>query len=134
MTDAASPQTVDDVRASMRTALKAAMRERDKLAVSALRSGLSAIDNAEAIPTEPMTYGDDSPIAGASIGLGATEAARRELTLEDVRTLLKAEIEERQQAAIEIESAGHPDRAEDLRREVAVLTSVLSAGDDTIGR
>lgn len=124
MTNSAPP-TVDDVRASMRTALKAAMRERDKLAVSALRSGLSAIDNAEAVPTEAVTHGDDSPIAGASVGLGATEAARRELTLEDVRSLLRAEIEERQQAAIEIESAGHRDRAEDLRREVTVLQSVL---------
>jgi len=127
MTDTAPLPTVDEVRASMRTALKEAMRSRDKLAVNALRSGLSAIDNAEAVPAEPTTFGDESPIAGATVGLGSTEAARRELTLEDVRTVLQAEIEERQRAAVEIEGAGHPDRAGDLRREAAVLESVVSA-------
>lgn len=101
------------------------MRERDKVAVSALRSGLGAIDNAEAVPTEPMTLDGDSPIAGAAIGLGATEAARRELTPEDVHALLRAEVAERREAAIEIEGAGHPDRAEDLRRGADVLEAVL---------
>lgn len=127
MTNASGPpRSPDDVRADLRTALKAAMRDRDRIAVSALRSTLSAIDNAEAVPTEPTTYGDDSPIAGAAVGLGATEAARRELTLEDVHTLLAAEIEERQQAAGEIARAGHQDRADDLQREVKVLESFLA--------
>jgi len=109
----------------MRTALKSAMKERDKLSVSALRSGLSAIDNAEAIATEPPSTSDgDSPIAGAAIGLGVTEAERRELTVDDVRALLRTEVEERREAAEEIEGAGHPDRAADLRREADVLESV----------
>jgi len=134
MTDATPVLTVDDVRASMRTALKEAMRGRDKLAVSALRSGLSAIDNAEAVPTEPTSFVDgESPIAGAAIGLGATEAARRELTLEDVRALLRGEVDERRKAADEIEGAGHPDRADDLRREADLLDAVLTGRGDTIG-
>lgn len=125
MTDASPAQTVDEVRASMRTSLKAAMRGRDKVAVSALRSGLGAIDNAEAVSTELTTLVGDSPIAGAAIGLGATEAARRELTLEDVHALLHGEVVERREAAIDIEGAGHPDRAEDLRREADVLEAVV---------
>ena len=126
MSDATPVPTLDEVRASMRTSLKEAMRGRDTLAVSALRSGLSAIDNAEAVPTEPTSMGtDDSPIAGAAVGVGATEAARRELTLDDVRALLRAEVDERRGAAIEIEGAGHPDRAAGLRREADVLEAVL---------
>ncbi len=127
MTDATPAPTVDEVRASMRTSLKEAMRGRDKLAVSALRSGLSAIDNAEAIATEPPATRDgESPIAGAAIGLGVTEAARRELSVDDVRALLRTEVEERREAATEIEGAGHPDRAADLRREADVLESVVT--------
>lgn len=126
MTDATPAPTVDEVRTSMRTSLKAAMRGRDTLAVSALRSGLAAIDNAEAVPTQPTPFGDDaSPIAGAAIGVGATEAGRRELTLDDVRSLLHTEVTERREAADEIEGAGHPDRASDLRHEADVLESVL---------
>jgi len=126
MTDATPAPTVDEVRASMRTSLKEAMRGRDTLAVSALRSGLSAIDNAEAVPTEPTSMGaDDSPIAGAAVGVGATEAARRELTLDDVHALLRGEVDERREAAVEIEGAGHLDRAAGLRREADVLEAVL---------
>lgn len=126
MTDAIPVLTVDEVRTSMRTSLKAAMRGRDTLAVSALRSGLAAIDNAEAVPTQPTPFGDDeSPIAGAAIGVGATEAGRRELTLEDVHAVLRAEITERHEAIKEIEAAGRADRASDLRHEADVLESVL---------
>ncbi|MFC7490393.1 MULTISPECIES: GatB/YqeY domain-containing protein [unclassified Knoellia] len=112
------------------------MRCRDTAAVSALRSALSAIDNAEAVPTddvETASFGtDDSPIAGAAIGAGATEAARRELTPEDVRALLHREVEERREASTEVEADGHRDRAEDLRREAAVLDAFLGVRGDTI--
>ncbi|WP_040884729.1 hypothetical protein [Janibacter sp. HTCC2649] len=119
--------SVAEIRTQLRAALKNAMKERDKLAVSALRSGLSAIDNAEAITTEPPAASDaESPIAGAAIGLGVTEAARRELTVDDVRALLRTEVEERREAATEIEGAEHPDRAADLRREADVLESVVT--------
>jgi len=132
MTDATALPSVDGVRASMRAALKEAMRGRDRVAVSALRSGLSAIDNAEAVPTESATSGGDSPIAGAVTGVGATEAERRELTVAEVRALLSVEVDERREAASEIERAGHLDRAQDLRREADVLEAVLTDGDDTI--
>lgn len=126
MTDATPALTVDEVRASMRTALKSAMRNRDQRAVAALRSGISAIDNAEAVPTEPTSIGgEDSPIAGAAIGLGTTEAARRELTVDAVLDLLRAEIDERREAATEIEAAGRADVAADLRQEADVLDMIL---------
>src|SRR5262245_7013370 len=40
----------DDVRQRLRRALREALRSRDVPAASALRSGLAAIDNAEAVP------------------------------------------------------------------------------------
>ena len=110
----------------MRTALTQAMKDRDRLAASALRSGLGAIDNAEAVPNEPAASLDgDSPIAGAVVGLGATEAVRRDLSVEDLHAVLRAEVEERREAATEVEGAGRPDRAEDLRREADVLEAHL---------
>ena len=133
MTGDTAPSPDPDLRAVMRTALKDAMRSRDRLAVSALRSGLAALDNAEAVPTDDSEHsaGDgradgDSPIAGAAVGLGVTEAARRELTAEDERSLVLAEVTERRDAAAEVEAAGRHDRAADLHHEADVLEAVLA--------
>jgi hypothetical protein len=136
MTGDPEPSPVPDLRAVMRAALKDAMRSRDRLAVSALRSGLSALDNAEAVPTERSGHSGhsgnsvrvdgDSPIAGAAVGLGATETARRELTAEDERALVVAEVAERREAAAEVEAAGHQDRAAELQHEADVLEAALA--------
>jgi len=127
MTDDPAPRPATDLRAVMRAGLKDAMRSRDRLAVSALRSGLAALDNAEAVPAEHAARaGGDSPIAGAAVGLRATEADRRELTAEDERSLVLAEVAERREAAAEIDRAGHPDRAADLQHEADVLEAVLA--------
>jgi hypothetical protein len=40
------------MRTSLREGLKAALKARDRVAVAALRSALSAIDNAEAVPLD----------------------------------------------------------------------------------
>jgi alkanesulfonate monooxygenase SsuD/methylene tetrahydromethanopterin reductase-like flavin-dependent oxidoreductase (luciferase family) len=42
-------QTEDDLRPRLRRQLKAAVRDRDRIAVSALRDGIAALDNAEAV-------------------------------------------------------------------------------------
>ena len=42
-------QTEDDLRPRLRRQLKAAVRDRDRIAVSALRDGIAALDKAEAI-------------------------------------------------------------------------------------
>lgn len=128
MTGTPAARPAPNLRAAMRDALKDAMKGRDRLAVSALRSALAALDNAEAVHAEHAVCTDgDSPIAGAAVGLGATEAARRELTPEDERLLVRAEVTERREAAAEVEAAGRPDRATDLHREADVLESVLGA-------
>jgi uncharacterized protein YqeY len=124
----ASPGT--DVRARLRLALTDALRARDTIAVSALRSALSAIGNAEAVDPGPAAAGAGSRhVAGAAVGLGATEARRRSLSPAETERIVRAEAGERQRAAREYERAGHAGQAGRLRREARVLMSVVAGGD-----
>ena len=59
----------DDLRARMASALTAAMRARDRVAVSAIRSALSAVANAEAVPVDTVPRA--GAVEGAAVGAGA---------------------------------------------------------------
>jgi uncharacterized protein YqeY len=123
-----------EVRVRLSAALKEAMRGRDQVAVAALRSALAAIGNAEAVAADQhapeAAPGDGSPhFAGAVAGLGATETARRSLSPADLNAIMQAEIGERERAADQYAASGFTDRAERLRREATVLTSVLLPAD-----
>ena len=114
------------IRDRLQTALRAALRVRDKTAASALRSALAAIDNASAVPAEPAPGVASGPhFAGAAAGLGAGEAPRRGLTAGEAERIVRAEIAEREAAATGYERAGHADQAGRLRREAAVLLSAV---------
>jgi uncharacterized protein len=137
----------DGLRDRLRRALPAAMKARDAPAVSALRSALAAIDNAEAIEkadgrevtpragtppgttppaeTTPPAGTGAPPFAGTVVGVGAAEAERRQLTGGQVRELLRAEVSDREAAAHAFEQAGQPERAERLRQEARVLSAYL---------
>jgi uncharacterized protein YqeY len=120
-----------EVLTRLRSALGEALRARDSVAVAALRSALSAVGNAEAVPPgSPVAAGCNGPggeyFAGAVAGLGATEAGRRTLNAAEIGQIVRAEISERLRAAGEYERAGHADRASRLRSEARVLTSVLA--------
>lgn len=100
------------------------MRARDRTAVSALRSTLAALDNAEAVPL------DEAALKGvalelAPVGAGATEAVRQELSEARVVELVRAEATERLEAAAHLTSPTHADRAARLRAEAAVLLGFL---------
>jgi uncharacterized protein YqeY len=56
----------------MRQALPEAMRARDKVAVSALRATLAALDNAEAVPVD-----DDATVDWPSNSHRSVQAPRR---------------------------------------------------------
>ena len=59
-------QADDDLRDRLRRALPAAMKARDRPAVTALRSALAAIDNAEAFdPDEALAEGMDDVLEPA---------------------------------------------------------------------
>lgn len=112
------------LRLRMRQALPEAMRARDKVAVSALRSTLGALDNAEAVPV------GETELRGVAlelspVGAGTTEASRRELSERDVEDVVRAEAAERLEAAARLTTSAHADRAARLRAEAAVLLRFL---------
>jgi len=82
-------------------------------AISALKSALSAIANAEAV-AGPLSY-------EVRLGAGVGDVARRELSDQDVTDILRVEIEERATAAAQYEHRGQSERAVKLRAEAAVL-------------
>lgn len=112
-------------RQTLRDALLAARKERDATRVSALRSALSAIDNAETPDAAVVDAPASEAIAGGVVGLGAAEVARRELSDTQIRDLLRAEVDERLAAAEQVSGGGHTERAATLRAEAAVLTDLL---------
>ncbi|MFI5609612.1 GatB/YqeY domain-containing protein [Amycolatopsis sp. NPDC051903] len=115
------------MRASLRAGLTTALKNRDRVATTALRSALAAIDNAEAVPVDqPLsTAAGDEHVVGAALGVGAAETARRELTDTDVRAIVAHEVRERTTAADKYERLGRTDAAERLRAEAVVLKQHL---------
>lgn len=113
-----------DLRQRLRVALVSAMKARDTVATPALRSALSAIDNAEAVPVGSEAL-KGLAIEEAAIGAGATEAARRTLTETDIEAVVRADIDERTAAALEYERANQPERAEVLRAQAQILAGFL---------
>lgn len=105
----------------MRAALKDAMKGKDKGAMSALRSALGAIDNAEAVPNETTSGADTENVAGAVAGVGAADVARRELTADDVTGIVRAAVEERRANAAEYDGLGQHEAADAVRYEATVL-------------
>jgi uncharacterized protein len=111
-------------RTRLRDALLAARKDRDAVRVSALRSALSAIDNAETPDSARVDAAPSGTIAGGVVGLGAAEVARRELRDAEIRSLLQSEVDERLSAAGAIDTT-HAERAAVLRAEAAVVSAML---------
>jgi uncharacterized protein len=117
------------IQARLRRDLVAALRARDQVAIAALRTALSTLGNAEAVPV-PAAPASTPPaggphIAGAAAGLGAAEAARRHVDEAEAGRIVRAEISERLAAAEQYERGGRADRAARLRHEAAVLIAAL---------
>jgi uncharacterized protein len=118
------------IRGRLGLALREALKARDTVAASALRSALAAIGNAEAVPPPPGPAPAGSPhIAGAAGGLGAGEAGRRGLSEAEIGEIVQVEIIERRDAADQYERAGQAGRAERLRREAGVLAAAAGQSE-----
>ncbi|MFD9395971.1 hypothetical protein ACFWBB_36110 [Streptomyces sp. NPDC060000] len=102
------------------------MRARDKAAVSALRTTLAALDNAEAVPVDETEL-RDSALEYSPVGVGVTEAERCELSERSVADVVRAEVAERLDAAAQLTAPAHADRAARLRAEAAVLLRFLDS-------
>ena len=116
----------------VRRDLTAAMRRRDTVAVSALRSLLSALANAEAVereePTPSASLSQSSEhVAGTSIGVGSADAERRRLSDAERDDVVRHEVGERRQAASQLAAEGQEERAHRLLEEADVLSAYLSA-------
>ena len=117
------------IRDRLHGALRDAMRARDGVAASALRSALAALDNAGAVPAGQGPAAASGPhFAGAVTGLGAGEVPRRGLAAGEAERIVRAEIAEREAAAAGYEGAGHGEQARRLRQEARILESVLDPG------
>lgn len=115
------------MRTSLRRDLTAALKAQDRVAITALRSALAAIENAEAHPADHLSQRatESEHIAGSAVGLGAAEAERRHLTEADLHAIVETEVHERSVAARGYEQIGRNDLAERLRAEADVLSRYL---------
>jgi hypothetical protein len=124
MTEPAPDQALP---AALRDGLTAALKARDAEALSALRTAIAAIENAEAIATtdtqRPMTSAD---IAGASSGVGSTEAVRRSLSTGQLRDILADQITEYAREADRYDTLGQPDAAHRLRHRARILAAYVA--------
>jgi uncharacterized protein YqeY len=96
----------------MQADLKAAMRDRDKAAVSVLRTTLAAFANAEA---PPMADGG-GPNHGRLV-----EHDRIELTDDDLGRIVREEIADREDTIARFEQGGGAGEADVLRTELTIL-------------
>jgi len=112
----------------LRNDLTHALKARQPHVVSAMRSAISAIDNAEAVQLDP----DANPARnvdplGGSFGSG--EVPRRTLSSDEIRSILQAEADERTAQAGAYRSLGRQDEAYRLVQEAAAIQGHLD-GDD----
>jgi uncharacterized protein len=112
------------LRAALRRGLTAALKARDTEALAALRTVIAAIDNAEAVATtdtqRPVTSAD---IAGASSGVGSTEAVRQSLSIGQLHDIVREQITEYAREAERYDALGRPDAAQRLRHRARILAA-----------
>ncbi|SIO91372.1 hypothetical protein [Nocardiopsis sp. JB363] len=123
---ATNPETVHELRTKLRADLVIAMKARRSEVVSALRTAIAALDNAEAVAAPDTSVESVSEhVAGVGAGVGSTERERRALSVEEVRKLLRSQVEERVVEAERYESLGRSDAAQRLRVEADALRKYL---------
>ncbi|WP_342672922.1 hypothetical protein [Sporichthya polymorpha] len=102
------------------------MKTKQPEVVSALRTTLAAIDNAEAVaPADGVGPAGSEHVAGAQHGVGSTEATRRALTTVDLEAIVAAQVADRLAEADRYDRLGRPDAADRLRGEADALQIYL---------
>lgn len=107
-TDHNSQPLVDQLRQDLLKARK----KRDRIISETLQSVVAAIDNAGAVPINEKID---------TIGVGSTEARRRELSFQEVQDIIRHEIEEMHHAITTL--GNHND---DLVTELRTKTTILN--------
>ena len=111
----------------LRDQLAVAMRRRDTAVVAAIRSAMSAIANAQSVPTvDPSrTTAESEHFAGSTAGLGAAEAERLTLTEQQQRSIVAREVAELLEQVHRLDRLCRRDEADGVRRAVQTLHAVL---------
>jgi len=116
----------DDLRVGLRRGLTEGVRNRDRVAVAALKEAIAALDNAEAVPLDTdLNTQTGEHVAGGVVGLGAGEAERRVLDAEAQQAVVRAIIDARLAAANTYDEYGQTKRAADLRSGAEILIAML---------
>lgn len=97
-----------------------AMKAKDTVAVSALRSVLSALDNASAVPI--------STVAAPVFGLSG-DVPRKDLSETDCQQIISTEVSARSDSAEEYMRLGRGNEAARLRAEQAVIQRYVTSSE-----
>jgi uncharacterized protein YqeY len=97
--------------------LRRALRARDRAAVAALRTAVSAIDNAGSVG---LLEDGRTKVAGK-----AADVPRREPTEEEVVGIVRREVDELSAGIAAAERHGSADRADELRAKRTVLAAYI---------
>jgi uncharacterized protein len=115
-------------RERSRRDLRAALKSSQPETISALRTIIAAIDNAEAVRPEaesPRPAG--GIIAHASQGVGSTEAPRRELGMAEIQAIVRDLICEYETHGEHYRAMRQHHAAESLQRKANILQTYLHA-------
>lgn len=115
------------LRDALRQRLTEAMRARDRRTVSAMRTVLAALENAEAVPEAPHAgpVASSEHVAGAATGPGAGDAPRRDLSSDDERLVVAREVAELRSSAAALGEAGQRERSAELALAADTVEAVL---------
>ncbi len=107
-----------DLYVRLRGDLTEALKNRDRVAVSALRVAVAAIDNAGAVEPGPAMPEDQTP----------ADVPRRRVSREEMAGLVGREVAELAAAVESYEGLGQLGAAEEARARLAVLERYLPPG------
>jgi hypothetical protein len=108
-----SDDNASQMKHRLRADLTLAMKSGRKSEVALVRELIAAIDNAQAAPARV----ERASLIQHDFRSGSAEVVRRFLSADQIRELLLADIEKRQQAAAEYDRVGNATAAEALRAE-----------------
>lgn len=116
---------MEEIKLRLSDDLKKAMKEKDAVAMKAIRSLVAAIDNAGAVfVAAPATMSMSGGIAGATSGLGSTEVPRKELSDNDIKQIIQKEIDEMLKAIEMINDSTRPETGQ-LAEQISILKKYL---------
>jgi predicted fused transcriptional regulator/phosphomethylpyrimidine kinase len=121
----------DEVIAVARAALAGVIRKRDPAGIAALRSVISALENACVVPSLGPEFGTSTHLAG-TVEFGTSEAPRRTLSAEEVDRILAEEITTRQEQAQVFEKNHRDLEAAMARYQARVVARLLESGGNDL--